>query len=80
MGVFSLYLEHSRTVIRGVVKQSVTASNSSLTILIIIKYNKMFVDKYAIYTLSLVISVTSTRVIYNRCYGNAPITVRDTLK
>jgi len=53
--VFSLYLEHSSTVIRGVVKQSVTASNSSLIILIIIKYNKMFVDKYAIYTLSLVI-------------------------
>ena len=43
--------------IRGVVKKFVTTSNSLLTILIVIKYNKMFVDKYAIYTLSLVIFV-----------------------
>ena len=35
----------------------VTASNSLLTVLIIIKYNKMFVEKYAIYTLSLVLFV-----------------------
>ena len=35
----------------------VTASNSLLTIFIIIKSNKMFVDRYAIYTLSLVIFV-----------------------
>ena len=35
----------------------VTASNSLLTILIIIKSNKMFVDKYVIYTLSLVIFI-----------------------
>ena len=37
--------------IRGVVKKFVTARNS----LLIIKSNKMFVDKYALYTLSLVI-------------------------
>ena len=43
--------------IPGVVKKFVTASNSLLTILIVIKYNKMCVDKYAIYTLSLVIFV-----------------------
>ena len=43
--------------IRRVVKKFITASISLLTILIIIKYNKMFVDKYAIYTLSLVIFV-----------------------
>ena len=35
----------------------VTASNSLLTVLIIIKYNKMCVDKYVIYTLSLVLFV-----------------------
>jgi len=43
--------------IPGVVKRFVSASNSLLTILMIIKYSKMFVDKYAIYTLSLVIFV-----------------------
>ena len=43
--------------VRGVSKKLVTAINILLTVLIIIKYNKMFVDKYAIYTLSLVIFV-----------------------
>ena len=47
----------SSATVQGVVKKFVTASNSLLNILIIIEYNKMFVDKYAIYTLSLVIFV-----------------------
>jgi len=44
-------------IVQGVVEKVVTASNSWLTILIIIKSNKMWVDKYAIHTLSLVIFV-----------------------
>ena len=43
--------------VRGVSKKLVTAINILLTVLIIIKYNKKFVDKYAMYTLSLVIFV-----------------------
>ena len=40
--LFQMYIQFK---IRGVVKQCVTASNSLLSILIVIKYNKMFVDK-----------------------------------
>ena len=39
--LFQMYIQFK---IRGVVKQCVTASNSLLSILIVIKY-KMFVDK-----------------------------------
>ena len=44
------YTSNTCSDIRGVVKKFVIASNSLLTILIIIKYNKMFVGKYVIYT------------------------------
>jgi len=48
--------------------------------MVIIKYNKMFEDKYAIYTLTLVVFIYFNAFHLNRCYGNAPMTVRDTLK